>query len=155
MTKEKEVKLKAGKYMKYNQIIHLNKKARTPWAGLVTEYKPDAKYSIQLDWLGKEHIDGDVHYNLSGLAESQIIKINGGSWKNHYPQYYKVKGWVDEETIKLKPMKEAEVIDELEEDGEVRKLRRIIWDSIQNIDDEDNLREIIKNIQDLTLEGVK
>lgn len=95
--------------------VHINPKAHKCWVGRVAGYDPNEKYPVQLDWLDKEWLDNEQHYDVSNLVPGDFIKVNAGSHNNSYPQYFMIVNTA-EDYIEIKKMEESEVIAELEED---------------------------------------
>ena len=133
--------IKNDQYVKYNDFpVHINKKAHKLWVAKVTGYDDDSKYPVQLDWLDKEWFDGVLYYDIEPLVAGDMIKVNAGSHRNRYPTYFQVKAITDDE-LKLEEMKELDVIDELDDD---QNLKQEVLNAVNEVEDEEVLKQILE-----------
>jgi hypothetical protein len=127
---------------------HINPKAHKLWAGKVTNYDENARFSIQLDWLDKKWIDDTLHYTIDNIGKGDIIKVNAGSRNNSYPQYYKILDIRDSE-IDIENITEEQVIKEFTEGNrnEIDELRNRIIYMVKVIENKELLEDLEEQIK--------
>jgi hypothetical protein len=128
-----ELELTAGKWVSWQDWSkHANSSAGKAWALRVTD--THEKYGVAGDWLQKQKIDGDIHFDVSDLAPGRIVKVSGASHKNSQNAYWRVESVNG--TLDVSEMSEAEVIESLEQTDELDQLRREVQEAAVDADEE-------------------
>jgi hypothetical protein len=144
----KSFDLTAGKYVRWKDISrHANPKACKPWAMRVEDTDDD--YGVDGEWLEKEWMDDEVHFDVSALDAGDIVKVSGASHSNRKHAYYLVRSVTSEE-IKGERLDESVVIERLEGTNErngSEHLREEIISEVAEISDYERLKEIYAVVQ--------
>ena len=131
--------MEANKYVAWSDVSrHPNSKACKPWAQRITG--THEKYGVDGEWLDKQTIDGDVHFDVSGLTPGDIIKVSGASHNNKKHAYYKIKSINGE--LKLEGMDESEVIEAMEQPDELDELKSELMEAIEACENRDTLEAV-------------
>lgn len=143
MASTKRFDLTADKWVKWKSIsLHANTKACKPWAQLITDTHED--YGVDGEWLDKNYIDDQCHFDVSGLGSGDLIKVSGASHNNKKHAYYRVLSVNGE--LEVERIQEADVIEILESDDDDRELRAEVRDRIDELD-RDELENVLAIIE--------